>query len=270
MKAVPLAALLVAAALSAPAFAAPDAFSTATIALGSNIGAAIKAHGMPADVSSLDSGHRWTWEDGPNALRVITDDDGVVRLVDIRRASGTFDAGAAAAAHFTFGTSTGAQAEAALHPIADFAGPGKFPDGVTKAHVQSFRLTPQRELVLLFDDTSATLQEVIYGDRGTVVRVGFLPGAEDQIAKLVYKAPVLRRAGALEAPRSGPAGSAIVRLSLDKAGAITEAAIAYSSGDAALDAAAKAAALKDSFAPAQLAGKAVSAVVYRVEKVAPR
>jgi hypothetical protein len=164
------------------------------------------------------------------------------------------------------GRTTLAQVDTSLHSYADYAAPGMLPDHSAKAQVLSFRTSAQRELVLFFDEAGKTAQELVYGERGMVARAGLLPGASDATGTLVYHAPVLRKGGVVEYPLGAPSGTTILKLAVDKHGVVSDVALFVSSGDPALDDAAKNAAMKEVYTPAQLAGKPVDAIVFRDER----
>ena len=264
-------AFLLALAVMAPALAGEDISSSAIPAVDSSIIAAIRAQGVPSAVVSNDTGHLWSWEgqDGA-AVRAITGDNGTIRMIDVRKAGQAIDVNLVPITRVLLGRTTLRQVDAALHNYADYTAPGMLPDHSAKAEVLSFRTSQQRELVIFFDEAGKTAQELVYGERGMVSRAGLLPGASDTTQMLVYHAPVLRKGGVITYPHTSASGSTILKLTIDKRGSVSQVQIFVSSGDAALDAAAKAAAMKERYAPAQLAGKPVDAVVFRDERFVVR
>lgn len=253
-------------ALVAPAFAGEDMSASAVPAVGTSIIAAIRTAGIPTAVNSNDTGHLWSWENAGAATRAITDDAGVIRMVDVRKDGATIDINLQPVLHIVLGRTTLAQVDGALHSYADYAARGMLPDHSAKAQVFSFRTSERRELVLFFDEAGKTAQELVYGERGMVARAGLLPGANDATQILVYHAPVMRKGSVVEYPRTASSGAAILKLAIDKKGGVSAVSLFVSSGDQALDDAAKNAALKETYTPAQLAGKPVDAIIFRDER----
>ena len=260
-------ALVAALALSAPAIAADDISASTIPAIGSSIIAAIRAQGIPTAVVSNDTGHLWSWE-GPGGavMRAITDDDGTIRMIDVRKDGESVAVNVKPVLHILLGQTTLTQIDNALHSDADYTAPGWLPDHSAKAEVLSFRTSRMRELVLFFNAAGRAVQELVYGERGMVARAGLLPGASDATQMLVYHAPVLRKGGVVEYPHTSASGTTILKLAIDKHGAVSEVTLFVSSGDPALDDAAKKAAMKEVYTPAQLAGKPVDAIVFRDER----
>ncbi len=229
------------------------------ITLGSSVAGLVGTLGYPVDVQSTDLGHRWNWSAKGATLIAITDDDAKVLAIDFT------PAGPAPPIAFTvdgkprtltFGTYTLANAQAELSTISDLA---------TDNGAKLFRLSPARELALFFD-AKGVLTRAVLGDRLSLGRMGFLP-ADDALA-LAYKAP--RATGAVHPALHGaspPPRPAIVRIDVDRDGAVASATVLVSSGAPGFDDAVVKAALAQTFHPATIGGKSIGATVFR--EIAP-
>ncbi len=253
------------AALADPTVAASP--SLGGIALGSALPAVIRTAGIPAAVLTTDVGHVFTWENVKTGkMRLTFDDDGVVRMIDDLPAQGrnpNFIVQATPPQVVTFGELSIAQSDSKLSSLADFSGTGKFPDTGDQAAFRTYKLAPATELVLLFD-ANQLLREAILGQRASLARNGLLPGAAETKGPQ-YAAPVLKHQGSSDYPRTAHEGDAILRINVDKKGAVENVVVVVSSGDPSLDTAAVAAAKQDVFTPARLDNIPVSAFVFHKE-----
>ncbi|MEO6912411.1 MAG: energy transducer TonB [Candidatus Baltobacteraceae bacterium] len=234
--------------------------------LGGTVKDIVKAHGLPTVVTT-DIGHVWTWQqkDG-SQLRVTSDDDGTVRMIDLLAAKGVpakFDLPTQPARTILrLGALTGQQADLQFSSIADYSGKATFPDSGAPAIFKAYKLSPSHEAVLLF--ANDILQEVFYGERSQLARSGLLPGAvEAQMS--TYKAPVLQKLGGADYT-GGTQGAAFVRIEVGQEGKVMGETIFLSSGSDVLDRIALAGAKGDSFSPATLSGKPVSSVYFYKEQ----
>lgn len=234
------------------------------IALGSSVHDLFDSYGTP-EVATTDVGQIWTWKrkDG-SLLRVTTDDDGSVRIVDI---SNNADAavgltGGAYASQLSFGAG---HANNALTPPTEYEHviKGTFPDSGATAEYWEYPFAPQRELVLAYDIThgpDGPLREVFFGDRDSLALAGLLPDAPVNS----YKAPVLIELGSADYAVAKQ-GTAFTRIQISADGSVANAAIFVSSGSSDLDTIALAVARGCSFEPALRNGVAVPSVYFRRE-----
>jgi len=253
--------LAVAATASTPPPASPFAYQG--LRLGDSVAKMIAREGPP-NVNTTDVGHVWSWDKGGDRIRLTTDDDGVVRMIDILPAQSDHLAlklPAVPSRTVTFGTLTADASDTQLGMTADFSGSGNFPDSGAKAEFRAYRLAGNEDAVLLFDDQSKRLAEVFYGDRQFLARSGLLPAAPENAAPR-YSAPVLQHEGNADYPPTIREGDAFLRVSVDKRGTVANAEIFVTSGDPQLDRAAIVSAKHDVFTPASLAGTPVDAVVF--------
>ena len=251
----------IAATVSPPSSAAP--FGYQRLRLGDSVAHMISGEGPP-NVLTTDVGHIWTWERGDERLRLTTDDDGVIRMIDILPSQSdhlTLPLPGSSPKSVTFGTLTSDAADEQLGMPADFKGLGNFPDSAARAEFRAYRLTANENAVLLFDNSSKRLTELFYGDRRFLARSGLLPGAPESVAQH-YSAPVLQRQGNADYPPTIKEGDAYLRVSVDKHGTVANAEIFVTSGDPQLDRAALVSARHDIFSPASLEGMPVDAVVF--------
>ncbi len=253
--------LAVAATVSSPQPKEPFAYNR--LRLGESVTTMIADEGPPS-VLSTDVGHVWTWEKGGDRIRLTTDDDGVVRMIDISPAPNNHLAlklPAIPARTVRFGMLTSDVADAQLGKAAGFKGLGNFPDSSNRADFRAYALSPTQWAVLLFDDGTKRLAELFYGDRSFLARSGLLPGAPESTAPH-YSAPVLQHEGNADYPPTIKEGDAFLRVSVDKDGTVSHAEIFVTSGDPQLDRAAVVSAKHDVFTPANLEGSPIDAIVF--------
>ncbi|MDQ6826860.1 MAG: energy transducer TonB, partial [Candidatus Eremiobacteraeota bacterium] len=214
----------------------PSSSSLGGIALGSSFITAVRAHGLPSTVLTSDVGHIFTWEDSKTKkLRLTVDDDGIVRMIDVLpvdSANPSFTVPSDPPLHVAFGKFTVEQSEEKLSSFADFSGVGAFPDTGAKAEFRAYKLAPQIELMLLFDNGNI-LREALLGQRSTLALNGLLPGV--QIKAPHFSAPVLQHEGSADYPRTRHQGDAILRIAVDTKGKVIDTLIVVSTGDRELD-----------------------------------
>lgn len=220
------------AAATAQGAANAHAAQLAGIRLGSQVSGVIRARGNP-DVLTTDIGHIWSWRKGGSLLRITTDDDGTIRLIDTSPAS----------VHTS--------------PTAQFVAPGTLP-GTSIPVLFSAYAQGANILLVVAREGGRTIREAFLGYRDELAKAGFIPGASGEDA---FHAAVLEKMGAADY-NSPSEGTAYVRIAVGADGSVSAATIYFSSGDAVLDRAAVASALHDSFRPATLNGKPVASVYF--------
>jgi len=214
------------------------------VTIGTTIAALVHDSGFPSTVESTDSGNRFVF---PGAV-AYTNDDGVVVAAETAGGSVSVDIDGKPRT-FAIGTYTSGQADLELATVAEYAGDG----------VRTYRLSDERELVLLFDRPSRTLLRVAYGQRGQLARLGLVSG-DDTIKAVPYKAPKMRATA-----RADGTGSriTIVKLDIARTGDVKNVTVVASSGDAAFDAGVTKELMTDRFTPATLGGRAIGATIFR-------
>jgi TonB family protein len=229
------------------------------MSVGSSVRADIAAFGPP-NVVTTDVGHIWTWlRPGGGILRVTTDDNGIIRMVDVLAAAGArsnFAVPPPASLGLTFNETTLDIAESKLASFADFGASAMLPDSGDAAVVRGYKLSPANELVLLFN-TAHMLREAFLGDRNTMERSGLVPRASGAS----YHAPVLQKLGAVDF-RGQREGVTFVRIEVGADGSVRDATVFVSSGDSDLDRLAVTSAKLDTFAPATRNGKPTDGVYF--------
>jgi hypothetical protein len=177
------------------------------IAIGTSVAALAAGAGFPTAVASEDSGNRFVYPDGTTAY---ADDDG--RILAVAIGAGTARVAIDGAPYsFAIGRYSAADAERELSSEAEYATPA----------LRSYRLEPQRHLVLAFDPAQR-LQRVTYGEPGQLARLGLLPG--DAAAKAVtYHPPQPIRPG-VAASGQGPL-TAVYRIAVDRSGRVAGVAV---------------------------------------------
>ena len=216
----------------------------AGIFIGHTIAATIRDLGLPESVDSTDVGNVFAFA----ASTAFVDDDGTVRALETNTGAPTI-AIEGTLVRFPIGTFTSAQADARFANIAEFS----------SDTLRSYRLSPQRELVLIFERATQRLAHVYYGERGPLARLGILPG-DDINTTVPFRAPLVR--GTSFANMSG-ALTTIVRLDLDARGNVTKTTVVVPSIDPAADATIVKQLAGEHYAPAQLGGRQIGGVVYR-------
>lgn len=221
-------------------------------ALGAPVAALVRRCGVPSRVTSLDDGNHFTFDrDGATADVLVDPGAAVVRALDVRAAAPesvtlTVDG---APRTFGFGRYEIARGDAELASVADYA----------YGERRAYRLDAAHELVLSFDPATKRLTRIAIGERATLTRMHLLTEPVDR-PSFTYVAPVAKRAAL-----SGSAGAqtTIVRVDIDREGIVRAVTIIVPSGDAAFDASLARRLDDDRYEPARLAGRPVSASVFR-------
>ena len=112
----------------------------------------------------------------------------------------------------------------------------------------------------MFDSATGMLSRVVLGDRGALLRLGYLTDPQPLQERFPYAAPVLRPSGVAEG--SGPKAT-VLRLDLDRGGVVRKVVVVVASGDAAFDDELVQRLGRDAYAPAKLGGRSIGASVYR-------
>ncbi|MBC5829440.1 MAG: TonB family protein [Candidatus Eremiobacteraeota bacterium] len=242
--------------------------SLGAIPLGYTLPAVVRVAGLPSTVLTTDVGHVFTWSNPRTGkMRLTFDDDGVVRMIDdlpTHDSAPKFTVPTDPPQVVAFGELSEDQSDVKFSSLADFSGVGKFPDTGAEAAFRAYKLSAATELILLFDH-ERILREAILGQRASLARSGLLPGAPEANGPQ-YSAPILTHQGSSDYPRTAREGDAILRIAVDKKGAVDKVMIVVSSGDPSLDNAAVAAAKEDVFTPARVDNIPVSAFVFHKEE----
>jgi hypothetical protein len=216
------------------------------------LAALVRTYGVPASVASRDDGQHVVFQDGGATLAVLVDDDATVHAVDVALPPGSvFPLLVDGTTHqLVYGTTTSDGARDELAADAETDG----------ANFRVFRIGEESDAVLVFDGPTQKLTHVVLGDRGALLRLGYLTDPRPQQTRFPFVAPKLRRSAVGDG--SGDRAT-IVRLDLDRGGVVTNAAIVVPSGDAAFDSALTEKLVHDVYVPAKLSGRAIGASVYR-------
>ena len=195
------AALAVLCAFALPAAARADTLIEG-IALGSPLAVLLKSEGLPAATAAGSTGSAIVWRTPARQTTVYVDDDGVVdAVVDVppggTRVRVDFDGKPVV---FVTGRFTLDQADAQLAANAQYS----------SATMRTYEPEPGRELVLLFDEKTAALATVIYGDRGTVARMGYVK-ADDIATSVPFHSAILNKSAIKDA---GPGPAALIAYAL--------------------------------------------------------
>ena len=216
------------------------------------LAALVRAYGAPASVATRDDGQHVVFGEGAATLSAIVDDDATIHAVDLAFPAGTrYAVDLDGKTHtFTFGTTTSIGARDELFADAETEG----------ANFRVFRRNADSALVLVFAPSSATLTHVVVGDRATLLRLGYLADPTPLQSRFPFAAPVLRHSVVAEG--SG-ARATVLRIDLDRKGAVKNVAVIVPSDDAAFDQQLATRLAGDSYAPAKLGGRAIGASVFR-------
>jgi TonB family protein len=248
----------------AVAGATGSAYSFGGVALDVPVHDAINQFGTPA-VATTDVGTVWTWDRSfmpvHSILRVTTDDDGVVKMIDLAIPSGTLGVRGIPTmpAPLTFGDDAAVKVDAAIG-APEFVGKGLFPDG-GDATFRGYRVSGNKELVLLYAVDPPVLREAFYGERATLMRGGLIPGTTPSD---VYRAPVMRGLGSADY-QSNRQGTVYTRIVVNADGSVRAASVFISSGSSELDNIALQVAKHSTFAPGTRDGVPTQSVFYRRE-----
>jgi hypothetical protein len=245
------AALAVLCAFALPAAARADTLIEG-IALGSPLAVLLKSEGLPAATAAGSTGSAIVWRTPARQTTVYVDDDGVVdAVVDVppggTRVRVDFDGKPVV---FVTGRFTLDQADAQLAANAQYS----------SATMRTYEPEPGRELVLLFDEKTAALATVIYGDRGTVARMGYVK-ADDIATSVPFHSAILNKSAIKDA---GPGPAALIAYHINRHGVVTAVDVLAPSGVKEFDALLAAGLLDDRFTPAHLGGRGVDSTFYRL------
>lgn len=216
------------------------------------VAALVRSYGTPASVATRDDGQHFVFSDGTASMTALVDDDANVHAVDVALAPGAaYPIVVDGTPHrFVFGTTTSIAARDELAADAETEG----------ANFRVFRLGGAQEFVLVFDPQSSTLTHVVLGDRGALLRLGYLTDPRPQQLQFPYLAPKLR--GTAVPDGTGPKAT-IVRLDLNRGGAVTNVTVIMPSDDPAYDTTLVQKLGHDVYIPAKLSNRAIGASVYR-------
>ena len=216
------------------------------------VAALVRAYGVPVSVASRDDGQRFVFADGPATVTAVVDDEATIHAVDVALPAGTsYTLSLEGKPHrLTFGATTSLAARDELAADAETEGPS----------FRVFRLAADTDAVLVFDPATSTLTRVVLGDRGALLRLGYLTDPQPVQERFPYAAPKLRRS---DVPDGSGAKATVLRLDLDRGGVVRTVAVVVPSGDAAFDDALVKRLSSDAYAPAKLGGRAIGASVYR-------
>ncbi len=217
------------------------------------VAALVRAYGAPAAVASRDDGQRFVFADGPASVTAVVDDEATVHAVDLALPAGTpyalaLDDGKPH--RLTFGVTTSLGARDELAADAENEGP----------NFRVFRLGAGSDAVLVFDPATSLLTRIVLGDRGALLRLGYLADPQPVQQRFPYAAPKLRHT---DVPEGSGAKATVLRLDLDRGGVVRNVAVVVPSGDAAFDDELVKRLGGDAYAPAKLGGRAIGASVYR-------
>jgi TonB family protein len=203
----------------------------------------------------------WSWENAEGTVRAITDDNGVVRAIDVAPSlARTARFAPLPRADLYFNQLPLDDADRAVGHQAWFTRPSQFPDTEQPAIARGYHVG-NRELVLFFESQHRVLREAFFGDRDALVRLGLVPGERENRS---FSAPSLTRPGGVDYAAEEQ-GTAYVRIAVGKDGTVNDALIYVSSGHTQLDRIAVANAMQAVFHPALLDGKPVPAVYFHRE-----
>jgi hypothetical protein len=216
------------------------------------IAALVRTYGVPASVATRDDGQRIVFGDATANVAAIVDDDATIHAVDLMFPAGTrFSIDLEGKTHtFTFGATTSLGARDELAVDAETEG----------ANFRVFRRTAGSGLVLVFEPKSALLTHVVVGDRATLLRLGYLADPTPLQSRFPYSAPVLKRT---DVPDGSGDRATVLRIDLDRGGAVKNVAVVLASDDAAFDQQLATRLAGDRYAPAKLGGRAIGASVLR-------
>jgi hypothetical protein len=216
------------------------------------LAALVRSYGVPASVASRDDGQHVVFQDGAATLSALVDDDATVHAVDVALPPGSvFPLLVDGTTHrLVYGTTTSAGARDELAADAETDG----------ANFRVFRVGAEDDAVLIFDGVGQTLTHVVVGDRGALLRLGYLTDPRPQQIRFPFVAPKLRRSAV---PDGSGERATIVRLDLDRGGVVANVAVIVPSGDTAFDGALTERLTHDVYVPAKLSGRPIGASVYR-------
>lgn len=216
------------------------------------LAALVRAYGPPASVATRDDGQHVTFGDPGANVTAIVDDDAIVHAIDLSFPTGTGYALDVEGSlhHFTFGATTSLGARDELTNDAETEG----------ANYRVFRRNDDQVFVLVFDPASATLSHIVIGDRGTLLRLGYVRDPTPTQPRFPFVAPVLRHTNV---PDGNGSQATVLRLDLDRSGIVRSVSVIIPSNDAAFDAQLVKAIGNDAYVAAKLGGRPIGASVFR-------
>lgn len=216
------------------------------------VSAVVSAYGAPLSVATRDDGQHFDFAAGNTPFTAIVDDDGVVHAIDVAPASGeTYDTTIDAKTYALIGgKTTSQQAYDALHNYAETDG----------ANYRVFRRNADTDVVLVFDPATKLLSHVVTGDRGALLRLGYLTDPTPIQQRFPFTAPKLRRSSV--SAGSGTQAT-VLRLDITTGGAVKDVVVVVPSSDPAFDAQVAKKLEGDNYVPAKLGGRNIGASVYR-------
>ena len=216
------------------------------------ITALVRAYGAPASVATRDDGQHVVFGDATANVSAIVDDEATIHALDLVFPAGTrFSVDVEGKTHtFTFGTTTSLGARDELAADAETEG----------ANFRVFRRSESSGVVLVFEPKTSLLTHVVVGDRGTLLRLGYLTDPTPVQSRFPFAAPVLRHTAVADGTGER---ATVLRLDLDRAGRVTSVAVIVASDDAAFDRELVARLATDAYAPAKLGGRSIGASVLR-------
>jgi hypothetical protein len=216
------------------------------------LAALVRAYGTPTSVATRDDGQHVVFDDGTATLSALVDDDANVHAVDVALPAGAvFPLSLEGTTHrLVYGTTSSLAARDELATDAETEG----------TNFRVFRVGGDRDAVLIFDAKTQALTHVVLGDRGALLRLGYLTDPRPQQLRFPFVAPKLR--GSAVTDGTG-ARATIVRLDLDRGGVVTNVSVIVPSGDTPYDTTLVERLAHDAYIPAKLSGRAIGASVYR-------
>jgi hypothetical protein len=216
------------------------------------LAAMVRAYGPPASVATRDDGQHVTFGDATTSVTAIVDDDAIIHAIDLAFPAGTdYALDVEGSLHrFVFGGTTSIGARDELTNDAETEG----------ANYRVFRRNDEQIFVLVFDPGTAKLAHILIGDRGTLLRLGYVRDPTPNQPRFPFVAPVLRHSNIPDG--NGPKAT-VVRLDLDRGGIVRGVSVIVASDDPAFDAQLVKAIGNDAYLPAKLGGRPIGASVFR-------
>lgn len=220
------------------------------------VAALVRQYGAPTAVATRDDGQHFVFADATSSLTAYigdNDTDAIVHAIDVTLPSGTaydvrLDDGATH--HLVFGATTSIGARDALAAEAETEG----------TNFRVFRRSADSDVVLIFDAKTSMLARIVVGDRGALLRMGYLVDPMPTQHRFPYSAPVLKKSSV---PEGTGARGTVFRLDVDRLGLVRNVAVVVPSDDAAQDAKLAKELDGDSYVPAKYGGRTIGASVYR-------
>jgi hypothetical protein len=216
------------------------------------LAALVRAYGPPASVATRDDGQHVTFGDAGASVTAIVDDDAIVHAIDLAFPTGTdYALDVQGTLHrFVFGGTTSIGARDELTNDAETEG----------ANYRVFRRNDEQVFVLVFDPETTRLSHILIGDRGTLLRLGYVRDPVPNQPRFPFVAPVLRHSNIPDG--NGPKAT-VLRLDLDRGGIVRSVSVIVASDDPAFDAQLVKQIGNDAYVPAKLGGRPIGASVFR-------